>query len=299
MVVVCVDFCKRMGWVEYPPLTLETARTWAPMNLFFCLVLFTGVASLQHNSIPMVTIFKNIGTIMTAVGDYFFFQSQPEFLVKVAFVIMFSGTVAAGWTDIDVSVEGLFWMVLNCCATAGYVLYMKYATKHVKLSKFGMVYVNNVLCIVFLLPAAILMGEFRRFRNSPSIHSIDYVFTNVIAGMIGFLLNFASLHCVATTGPTTYAVTGSVNRLPTAIFGYLLFKSIITLQTWIFIAFSMAGGFLYTYAKLQTAREQQQQQQQSASAANDKEDDTRDNDSSVEELEMLERPDADHDERRK
>ena len=30
---------------------------------------------------------------------------------------------------------GYFWMVANCCATAGYVLYMKYATKTIKLPR--------------------------------------------------------------------------------------------------------------------------------------------------------------------
>lgn len=285
--VLCVDFCKRMEWVEYPPLTLETARNWAPMNIFFCLMLFTGIASLQYNSVPMVTIFKNITNIVIATGDYFFFHSPSEFLVMVAFGIMLSGAVAAAWNDITISFMGIFWMLLNCMATAGYVLYMKFATKHVKLSKFGMVYVNNVLCIVFLLPAAIVMGEVRLFRTTPAIHSLDYLFKNLFAGMVGFLLNFASLNCVATTGPTTYAIVGSVSKVPTAILGYVLFQSVITMQTWMFIAVSMAGGFLFSYAKLRSAEQQQQQQgaepfKMSASAASvtdDKDEDGRSTDS--------------------
>jgi GDP-mannose transporter len=273
--VVCVEFCKRMKWVEYPPLTLETARNWAPMNIFFCLMLFTGIASLQYNSVPMVTIFKNI----------------------------------------TISFVGIFWMLLNCVATAGYVLYMKFATKHVKLSKFGMVYVNNVLCVVFLLPAAIIMGEVRMFRTTPAIHSLDYLFKNLFAGMVGFLLNFASLNCVATTGPTTYAIVGSVSKVPTAILGYVLFQSVITLQTWMFIAVSMAGGFLFSYAKLQSADQQQQPGAEPSklsasvtSTTDDKEEDgSKDNDSGLQGLEIdrgeeSSLPDADqddHDDRRK
>lgn len=313
--VVCVEFCKRMKWVEYPPLTLETARNWAPMNIFFCLMLFTGIASLQYNSVPMVTIFKNITNIVIAAGDYFFFHSPSEFLVMVAFGIMLSGAVAAAWNDITISFVGIFWMLLNCVATAGYVLYMKFATKHVKLSKFGMVYVNNVLCVVFLLPAAIIMGEVRMFRTTPAIHSLDYLFKNLFAGMVGFLLNFASLNCVATTGPTTYAIVGSVSKVPTAILGYVLFQSVITLQTWMFIAVSMAGGFLFSYAKLQSADQQQQPGAEPSklsasvtSTTDDKEEDgSKDNDSGLQGLEIdrgeeSSLPDADqddHDDRRK
>jgi hypothetical protein len=57
--VICVEACKNMKIIEaYPPLTWETVKGWAPVNIFFCLMLFTGMASLQTNSVPMVTVFK-------------------------------------------------------------------------------------------------------------------------------------------------------------------------------------------------------------------------------------------------
>jgi GDP-mannose transporter len=251
--VILVDMCKRIGWVEYPSFSFETAKQWAPVNIFFCIMLFTGMASLQYNSVPMVTIFKNVTNITTTVGDYYFFGNRSEFLVVVAFGIMLSGAVAAAWNDIEISWRGIFWMVLNCLSTSGYVLYMKFATKNVKLSTFGMVFYNNALCVFFLLPAAIAMGETRLFMTTPAIHTTDYAFKNIFAGMVGFLLNFASLHCVSVTGPTTYAIVGSLNKIPVAFLGYMLFDNIISNETWFFISFSMAGGFLYSYAKLQSS----------------------------------------------
>lgn len=43
------------------------------------------------------------------------------------------------------SVWGYFWMTANCFSTAGYVLTMKFATRTMKLPKFGMVFYNNLL----------------------------------------------------------------------------------------------------------------------------------------------------------
>lgn len=257
--VFCVEFCKYFKWVEYPGFSLETAKQWAPVNIFFCLMLFTGMAALQHNSVPMVTIFKNVTNITTTIGDMYFFGATVETLVMVAFGIMLTGAIAAAWHDISVSFEGLFWMMLNCVSTSGYVLYMRFATKNVKLSKFGMVFYNNLLCIGFLLPAAIAMGQVSIFATTPAIHTPDYFTKNVFAGFVGFFLNFASLNCVSVTGPTTYAIIGSVNKIPVAIMGYILFDNAITQQTWFFIAVSMAGGFLYSYAKIQTSRRKQPQ----------------------------------------
>ena len=254
--VICVQFCKTMGWVEYPGFNMRTARQWAPVNILFCFMLFTGMASLQHNTVPLVTVFKNITNIFIAAGEYYLFNKPAEFLVMVAFGIMLGGAVAAAWNDIYITAIGLFWMIGNCFSTAGYVLYLKFATKTVKLSKFGMVFYNNVLCVLFLLPVASAMGELRTFLTTKALHTLDYGIKNFFAGFVGFFLNFASLNCVSITGPTTYAIVGSLNKIPTSIFGWFLFNAQISSETWFFIAVSMVGGFVYSYAKIQTSRKE-------------------------------------------
>mmetsp|Transcript_18329 Transcript_18329/g.26328 ORF Transcript_18329/g.26328 Transcript_18329/m.26328 type:complete len:343 (-) Transcript_18329:207-1235(-) len=254
MAVVCVEFCKRLKWVEYPAFSMRTARLWAPVNILFCLMLVTGMGSLQHNSVPMVTIFKNITNMVVTIGDYFMFGNKAGSLVFLAFAIMLSGAVASVMSEESATWVGILFMVANCMITASYILYMKVATKTVKLSKFGMVFYNNILCTLFLLPIAIFRGEVTTFLQTADLHSTDYLSKNIFAGFIGFFLNFASLNFVAAAGPTTYAIVGSVNKVPVAILGYLLFDDVINLQTWFFITLSMCGGFLYSYAKIRASR---------------------------------------------
>lgn len=66
---VCVEFCKAIKWVEYPNFEFRTAKLWAPVNILFCIMLLSGMASLQHNTVPMVTVFKNIANIFITVGS--------------------------------------------------------------------------------------------------------------------------------------------------------------------------------------------------------------------------------------
>lgn len=252
--VICVEFSKYAGWVEYPPFNLRTARLWAPVNILFCGMLFTGMTSLEHNSVPMVTVFKNITNIMTTIGDCIVFGASVEVLVIAAFGIMLAGAVMAARNDVTVTQIGLFWMLANCVCTSGYVLYLKYATKSVKLSKFGMVFYNNVLCTLFLLPVSMLNGELSTFFNTPAIHTMDYAVKNAFAGFVGFFLNFASLNCVAQTGPTTYAMIGSLNKVPIAVMGYFIFDNAISEETWTFITISLIGGILYTVATLRAGK---------------------------------------------
>jgi GDP-mannose transporter len=251
--VMAVKACEQLKWIEIPAFSMETAKQWAPVNIFFCAMLFTGMASLKYNSVPIVTIFKNVSNITTSIGDYYLFGNKPENLVMVAFGVMLSGAVAAAWNDMSLSYAGLMWMALNCVSSSGYVLYMKHATDKVNLSKFGMVFYNNVLCVFFLLPAAFAMGQIQLLWESKGVHTMDYAAKNLFAGLVGFLLNFASLNCVANAGPTTYVTIGSLNKIPVAFMGYWMFDSVISSETWFFILVSMCGGFLYSFAKLQSS----------------------------------------------
>lgn len=252
--VICVECSKRAGWVDYPSFNTRTAQLWAPVNLLFCGMLFTGMTSLEQNSVPMVTVFKNITNIMTTIGDCIIYGASIELFVVTAFGIMLAGAVMAARNDADVTPTGICWMLANCLCTSGYVLYLRFATKSVKLSKFGMVFYNNVLCTAFLFPVSILNGEFASFTGAPALHTREYAMKNGLAGFVGFFLNFASLNCVSQTGPTTYAMIGSLNKIPIAIFGHLIFDKAILEETWKFISVSLMGGVLYTIAKLRAGR---------------------------------------------
>lgn len=251
--VAAVEVCKRLKWIDIPSFSLDIAKQWAPVNIFFCAMLFTGMASLQYNSVPMVTIFKNISNITTAIGEYYFLGNRAENLVIAAFGIMLLGAVAAAGNDMSISGIGMAWILANCVSCSGYVLYMKHATETIKLQKFGMVYYNNLLCVFFLLPVAIFMGETKLFLDSKVLHSAEYATKNLFAGLVGFFLNFASLSAVAAAGPTTYVAIGAMNKIPVAFLGYWLFDSEMTKETFFFIAVSMCGGFLFSYAKLQSS----------------------------------------------
>ncbi len=77
--VIAVEFSKKMEWVSYSDFNFSTALRWIPVNLFFCGMLFTGMTSLQHNSMSMVTVFKNITNIGIVAGDFYFFDATADF----------------------------------------------------------------------------------------------------------------------------------------------------------------------------------------------------------------------------
>ena len=94
--------------------------------------------------------------------------------------------------------------------------------------------------------------------------------------------------CIGTTSATTYAIIGSLNKVPIALLGYLMFQTAISrevrrinnhnnfrldytpqkrsylfltndhtnecIQGAIFVGLSMLGGFMYSHAKIMESR---------------------------------------------
>lgn len=112
-----------------------------------------------------------------------------------------------------------------------------------------MVYYNNLLSAMILLPVCIVRGDFKSLGDA-EIMTQPFILSNTLAGLIGFYLNFASLWCVSSTSATTYAIVGSLNKVPITIMGFVLFNAKTTPQGLVFITMATIGGFIYAYAKL-------------------------------------------------
>lgn len=166
-----------------------------------------------------------------------------------AIAIMTLGAIMAGINDLEFNAIGYFWMGVNCLFTASYTLYMRYASVNIKISRFGMVYYNNLLSVAILLPMCIFNKEFQRLKN-PAILTSQFVTSTLVAGVFGFGLNFASLWCVSATSATTYAVVGSLNKIPVTFLGFFLFHAQMTNSGIIFVCMATLGGFLFAYSKL-------------------------------------------------
>jgi GDP-mannose transporter len=257
LAVLLGETCRGLNVVQYKRFRLATAAIWLPVNVCFVAMLLTSFMSFKFLNVPMITVFKNLTNVIIVAGDWYWHGQKVTIGVLLTFGVMVIGALAAAYTDAMFSAEGYLWMSSNCVATASYVLYMRSVTTRddVDLSKFEMVFYNNLLSIPLLLPVSLALGEVGVLMdNLPVVLSWSFVSVNLIAGSMGFFLNLASLWCVGSTSATTYALVGSVNKIPVSLLGVLLFDAVVTSQSAAYIAVSMAGGFIYTYVKLLESR---------------------------------------------
>ena len=160
------------------------------------------------------------------------------------------GAIMACVEDLEFSFLGYFWLILNCIMTACYTLYMRFASTNIKLPRLGMVYYNNILTVILLSPLCLLSGEVHTFINNLHMLIYHFIGINIITGFFGVALNFSSLWCIAKTSATTYAIVGTVCKVPVTILGFILFAVPVTRNGIAFIVMGTIGGLLYAYSKL-------------------------------------------------
>ena len=141
-----------------------------PLNLFFIVMLFSSMSALGLLSVPMVTVWKNLGVVLIVLGDWYVHQNEVIFLIIVSLIIIVFGAVFAGYEDLYYSFSGYMWMMLNIVCTAMYSLYVKYVKQKTKLSTTEMAYINGFLSVPICTLAWIGMA----FWNHTSIDMQDF-----------------------------------------------------------------------------------------------------------------------------
>jgi len=128
-------------------------------------MIYTGSKTLQHLTVAMLTVFKNVTIIYVALGEQNFFSSKITGLMWLSFAMMVLGSLIGGINDLSYSPKGYFWMALNSASNAAYLLYMKGTIKSVGFSDFDSVFYNNILSLPILLGLSLIFEDWTSFTN--------------------------------------------------------------------------------------------------------------------------------------
>jgi GDP-mannose transporter len=248
--LLIVAAAKHFGYVAYPDFDVQVVRKWLPLTVLFVLMLFTSLKSLKLMSVAVQTILKNLATILTAYGDHRIFGKELTRPMVGAFGLMVVGSVLGTSSDAWVTGWGLFWTFANVFATVAYVLYMKTLLGSVsqEIGRYGPVFYSNLLSLpFFFVPSAVTLPALLRDIAAAPAGAKACVF---LMFSTGGLMTFAVFWCMRVTSPTTYSVVGSLNKIPLALLGMVIFKHMPSAVGAVGICAALSGGMLYTYLNL-------------------------------------------------
>ncbi|XP_031400063.1 GDP-mannose transporter GONST2-like isoform X3 [Punica granatum] len=205
----------------------------------------------------MVTILKNVTNIMTAIGEFYIFRKHQNQKVWMALFLMIISAVSGGITDLSFDATGYTWQILNCVLTASYSLTLrrvmdkaKPLTRSGSLSEFSMVLLNNLLSLPFAIFLIILFGEWDYVMTVDVVKLPMFWIFATASGFLGLAISFTSMWFLHQTGPTTYSLVGSLNKIPISIAGIIVFKVPLSLPNSFSILFGLFAGIFFAMAKM-------------------------------------------------
>ncbi|XP_057826401.1 GDP-mannose transporter GONST1 isoform X2 [Cryptomeria japonica] len=255
--VTIVVVLSLFGIITTEPLTWKLVKVWLPVNIIFVGMLITSIFSLKYINVAMVTILKNVTNIITAVGEVYLFKKKHNNKVWTALFLMIISAICGGITDLSFHAVGYTWQILNCLLTASYSLTLrrlmdvaKQVTKSGNLNEFSMVLLNNSLSLPLGLFLILVFNEWQYLYEAPVVREPMFIFVATFSGLLGLAISFTSMWFLHQTGPTTYSLVGSLNKIPLSIAGILLFKVPTSMENFLSILFGLFAGVLFAKAKM-------------------------------------------------
>ncbi|XP_017697505.1 GDP-mannose transporter GONST1-like isoform X1 [Phoenix dactylifera] len=245
------------GVVTTERLTWKLIRVWVPVNFIFVCMLVTGMYSLKYINVAMVTILKNMTNILTAIGETYFFRKRQNEKVWAALFLMVVSALCGGITDLTFHAVGYMWQFMNCIFTASYSLILRWKmdtarqlTQSGSLNEVSMVLLNNLLSLPFAIFLIILFNEWEYVYKADVIRMPIFWVVATASGLLGLAISFTSMWFLKQTGPTTYSLVGSLNKIPISIAGILLFRVPTSVPNLFSIVFGLFAGIFFAKAKM-------------------------------------------------
>ncbi|KAF2590864.1 hypothetical protein F2Q70_00042014 [Brassica cretica] len=252
-----VALLKLSGVVSVEKFNWKLIRVWMPVNVIFVGMLISGMYSLKYINVAMVTILKNATNIITAIGELYMFRKRQNNKVWAAMFMMIISAISGGITDLTFNAVGYTWQTANCVLTASYSLTLrrvmdkaKQSTKSGSLNEVSMVLLNNLLSLPFGIILIILLGEWRYVISTDVTQDAMFWVAATASGFLGLAISFTSMWFLHQTGPTTYSLVGSLNKVPISLSGLVLFNVLLSLPNLFSILFGLFAGVVFARAKI-------------------------------------------------
>ncbi|KAL9305305.1 GDP-mannose transporter GONST2 [Arabidopsis thaliana] len=230
LVVAVLDIS---GVVSVEKFNWKLIRVWMPVNVIFVGMLVSGM-------------YRNRGGIHV-----------PQKAEQQGLGCNIISAISGGITDLTFDAVGYTWQLANCFLTASYSLTLrrvmdkaKQSTKSGSLNEVSMVLLNNLLSIPFGIILIILLGEWRYVISTDVTKDSMFWVVATASGFLGLAISFTSMWFLHQTGPTTYSLVGSLNKVPISLAGLVLFNVPLSLPNLFSILFGLFAGVVFARAKM-------------------------------------------------
>lgn len=257
LTLVFVGLAYALGFGRPPPVSLRLLRMWLPVNILFVGMVWTSFYALRNLGVAMVTVLKNLTNFLVIFGDLYFFDKRYSTGVWATLFLMLGSAICSAATDLAFDVGGYIWQMVNNCFTAAYSLWLRYVITQMAVvthkqggtDELGMVVYNNLLSIPIIFALIFCTGEAGRLGQESALTERGFQIAAVTSALLSFLISIASMWFLSCTTATTFSLVGSLNKIPLATLGMMLFKAPTSTNNIISVMIGLAAGVVFAHAK--------------------------------------------------
>lgn len=210
----------------------------------------------------MITVLKNLSNLFTICGDFVFYGKVYGPRVWSTLGLMGLSAFCGAATDLEFSMEGYIWQIVNCTFTAAYSLYLRgvmdqvaHVTVHkTKLDELSMVWYNNMLSLPLIGALIYFSGEVYILPQEEALRDPWFLAAASASCIVAFGVSFASLWFLSTTAATTYSLVGSLNKIPIAVIGLVAFNVAWTYPNLLSVGVGLLAGVVFAWTKQEAAK---------------------------------------------
>jgi solute carrier family 35 protein len=254
--LVCVfvlSALRKGNLLSYSSFDWSLARRAIPLSFCFVANIIIGMMALRNTDIPMFATLRRLTVMFVICNEYFLLNKKPTLLIVMAVLVMIVGSLIGGWGDLHFDPLGYFFVILNNCITALYLVWMKRTFNETKLQhdQFGVMYYNSLLAIPPLIIIALLNGESTRVLTFPYLSSPGFQLSFAISALMSFLMNYSIFWCTSLNSALTTSVTGQVKNVLSSFVSVFAFGVQATPALIGGLSVGLSGSFMYAFAMYQ------------------------------------------------
>lgn len=250
IILQLLQFC---GLFEIPSFKITVLKNLVPLIGINVIGLGLNTLCLQYSDAMMYQIARSLVLPITIMLTPLLLKERVSLRVIACCIIILTGFGVGilGEKELKVSMKGIIFGALSSLSTALHAVIIKQAFGKIEeKSPFDMIYYNNVLSAMILLP--ILGFETRSIltavrTNTEALKAL--LLGTAVAGSMGLLVNFASFLQIKVTSPLTHTVASAARGVLQSIACYFILNESINMQRGLGIGVTLSGTIMYSLTK--------------------------------------------------
>ncbi|KAI8993504.1 hypothetical protein BDB01DRAFT_847378 [Pilobolus umbonatus] len=249
-------FKNRWHLLRIPPFRWDssTALRVAPLTLvYMCLLIFSPFffqrveASCYHFTNSLSIVFSLLFSAKVLLVS----TSSP---VATAALLIVFGTFLSTMGYLNVSIEGVFYMVSWPAVNALHAIYIKKTLISLRNNQWILIQYNTVMIAIVLIPFILLSGELDEILNSVWFwDETGFWIQMILTSLTGLMTNFIMINVIMYTSPLTFSVLSVTRTVLQTLLVAVIFGNRITFMNISGMIVSFIGACYYGHLKAKDA----------------------------------------------